>query len=256
MILRPSRGCWVPFFFLVKNVVLDARREVVLVLSRSEAQAFYDRFGKKQDWQSFYEDPALDRLIAYADFEHAEQIFELGCGTGRFAAQLFSGHLSPSATYLGVDSSSTMVRLASERLAPAGSRARVAQTDGSPHFPVDDRSVDRVVAAFVFDLLSDADIQEALREAHRVLETGGKLCLVSLCGGATPLSRLVAGLWTILFRVQASLVGGCRPIRLEAYVDRGLWKVQHQCVVVSCGLPLEVIVAVRVDRGSPAARSS
>ena len=218
-----------------------------MVLSRSQARAFYDRFGKKQDWQSFYEDPALDRLITHADFEHADRIFELGCGTGRFAAQLFSGHLSPSATYLGVDSSSTMVHLASERLAPVGSRARVALTDGSPHFPIDDRSVDRVVSTFVFDLLSDADIQEALRKAHRVLETGGMLCLVSLCGGVSWLSRLVAGLWTILYRVHAPVVGGCRPIHLEHDLDCRLWKVQHQCVVVSFGLPAEVIVAVRVE---------
>ncbi len=218
-----------------------------MVLSRAAARAYYDWFGKKQDSQRFYEDPALDRLVAHADFEHAERIFELGCGTGRFAARLFSAHLPSSASYVGVDISSTMTRLASERLAPVGSRAEVAQTDGSPQIPLPDGSVDRVVSAFVFDLLSDSDIQQAIREAQRVLRPGGKLCLVSLCEGVTRLSRLFVGLWTILYRVHAPLVGGCRPIHLESYLDRSRWKVEHRHVVVSFGVPMEVIIAGKVE---------
>jgi len=37
-------------------------------LTSSEARAYYDKFGKKQDTQGFYEDPALDDLIAHAGF--------------------------------------------------------------------------------------------------------------------------------------------------------------------------------------------
>ena len=44
------------------------------VLSHKEARAFYDRFGAKQDLQSFYEDPAVERLIAHADFANASAV--------------------------------------------------------------------------------------------------------------------------------------------------------------------------------------
>jgi hypothetical protein len=37
-----------------------------MALTRYQAQYFYDRFGKKQDIQAFYEDAALDNLIAQA----------------------------------------------------------------------------------------------------------------------------------------------------------------------------------------------
>ncbi|MEJ2728573.1 MAG: hypothetical protein P8185_08685 [Deltaproteobacteria bacterium] len=47
-----------------------------MVLTRSQARIFYDRFGKKQDTQAFYEDAALDDLIA-----HAERVFEFGCSS-------------------------------------------------------------------------------------------------------------------------------------------------------------------------------
>ena len=48
-------------------------------LSPSAAQAFYDRvaFGKKQDYQGFYEDSALDDLIAHAGFQDARTILSL-----------------------------------------------------------------------------------------------------------------------------------------------------------------------------------
>jgi SAM-dependent methyltransferase len=73
------------------------------VLSPSAAQAYFDQFGKKQNSQGFYENPALDDLIAHASFQDARSVFEFGCGTGKFAAHLLENHLSPTASYLGCD---------------------------------------------------------------------------------------------------------------------------------------------------------
>ena len=73
------------------------------VLSPSAIRAFYDRFGKKQDSQAFYENPALDDLIGHADFQAAGYVFEFGCGTGRFALHLVERLLPASSRYLGYD---------------------------------------------------------------------------------------------------------------------------------------------------------
>jgi ubiquinone/menaquinone biosynthesis C-methylase UbiE len=120
-----------------------------MVLTRSQAQRFYDRFGGKQDAQAFYENAALKDLIAHAAFEQAERVFELGCGTGRFALRLLGKHLSPSASYFGIDLSRTMIDLAERRISPYAKRARVVQSDGSMRFPLADHSVDRVVCTYV-----------------------------------------------------------------------------------------------------------
>lgn len=64
-----------------------------MVLTRSQARRFYDHFGAKQDSQAFYEDAALDDLMRHADCAQAQSVFEFGCGTGRFAAQLLTKHL-------------------------------------------------------------------------------------------------------------------------------------------------------------------
>ncbi len=107
---------------------------------------FYDRFGSKQDKQAFYEDPGLDALVREGAFSQARHVFELGCGTGRFAERLLSRELPPDARYEGVDLSSTMIDLATRRLQGFAGRARVARSEGEVRFSFPDASFDRVVA--------------------------------------------------------------------------------------------------------------
>jgi hypothetical protein len=61
-------------------------------------------------------------------------------------------------------------------------------------------------------------------EAHRLLRPEGLLCLVSLTPGPTWLSRLVTGLWTGIHRLSPSLVGGCRPVELQALLSLDQWQ--------------------------------
>lgn len=214
-------------------------------LSRAGAKAYYDRFGARQDGQSFYEDPALDDLVAHADFESAAHVFELGCGTGRFAQRLLDRRLPPAAQYVGVDLSTTMVDLARRRLAAYGDRVCILQADGVPRFPLDAAWADRVVSTYVLDLLSDADVGVALAESARVLAPGGRLCVVSLTFGVTPVSRLVTAGWRLAFRLSPRLVGGCRPLRLVGPVERAGFRVAHHAVLAAFGVPSEIVVAER-----------
>lgn len=214
-----------------------------MTLKPSEAQAFYDRFGKKQDTQGFYEDPALDDLIAHASFSEAKNVFEFGCGTGRFAARLLKEILPEEATYAGCDLSRTMVDLATKRIASYAQRAKVVQSDISALASIPDHSVDRVISTYVLDLMSEIDIGEFLLEANRMLQTGGKVCLVSLTKGVTLTSRIVTAIWSLVFRLRASLVGGCRPILLERHINPQYWETEYRKVVVAFGVPSEVLVA-------------
>ncbi|MCG7199936.1 class I SAM-dependent methyltransferase [Marinobacter pelagius] len=214
-----------------------------MVLTRSQARTFYDRFGEKQDAQGFYEDAALGDLIAHAMFEQAEGVFEFGCGTGRLASRLLANHLPASARYLGIDISQTMIDLAYKRVSPYEERARVALSDGSMSIPLPDCSVDRVVSTYVLDLLSETDTDQLVSEAHRVLTPNGKLCLVSLTKGKGIVARVVSGLWSAIFRLHAPVVGGCRPIRLESFISPQFWAVEYRNVITQFGVPSEVLIA-------------
>ncbi len=214
------------------------------LLSHDQARAFYDRFGARQDWQRFYEDAAVEEMLRHMALDEARFVFEFGCGTGRLAEALMREHLPEHARYLGVDVSATMVALARTRLAPFADRATVRLTDGTPRLDLADGSVDRFLSTYVLDLLGEEDIRLVLAEAHRVLEPGGRLGLVSLTHGTTLASKLVVKGWTLLHRLNPALVGGCRPLTLETYVGGG-WDVRHRATVVRFGVPSEVLVAVR-----------
>jgi ubiquinone/menaquinone biosynthesis C-methylase UbiE len=214
-------------------------------LTRAQARAFYDRFGSKQDSQGFYEDAAVQDLLAHAEFERANAAFEFGCGTGRFAETLFSRHLPAAARYVGRDVSATMVDLARQRLARFADRTDVRVTDGAPRIEAPDASFDRFVSNYVLDLLTAGDIAEIVSEARRVLTTEGRLCLVSLTHGSTPASRVVSWLWARIHRLRPQLVGGCRPLALLPFLSAQDWRILHHNVIVAYGIPSEIVVAER-----------
>ncbi len=213
------------------------------MLDRSRVRSFYDRFGALQDAQGFYEDPALETLIAHAGFEDATRVFELGCGTGRLAHRLLEDFLPARGTYLGVDLSATMIRIARRRIAPFASRAEVHLTGGEPVVEGAAGSFDRVVSAYVLDLLPEAEIVAFTKDAARALAAGGRMCLVSLTNGSSWPSQWVTGGWKALHGVAPQLVGGCRPIELLDYLPTSAWRLLHRSVVVAWGVPSEVVIA-------------
>ncbi len=218
------------------------------MLNETQARAFYDRLGKKQDTQAFYEDKAVDALLANADFEDACIVYEFGCGTGRIADRILRDYLPATSWYRGVDISSTMVELARQRLLAFGDRADVRLSDGSVTIDAPDGSIDSVLSTYVLDLLPLDKVQAFFDEANRVLTWDGRLCLVGLTEGTTPISRLVTGLWSAVHRLRPGLVGGCRPLKLLDQLAKDDWTVIHHQIVVSYGIPSEVLVAAPQPR--------
>lgn len=213
------------------------------MLTHAQAKAVYDRFGARQDRQVFYEAPAFAALVQHARLAAAHRVLEFGCGTGNFAATLLTQHLPPPALYLGLDQSTTMVQLAAARLAAFGGRGTVLLSDGSMRLPVADGAVDRVIANYVLDLLSEADIRELLAETHRVLHPDGLLCLISLSDGDTPFSQWVMWGWQQLYEQQPTRMGGCRPINLLNFLEPGRWRLRHVERLAVWGLASEVVIA-------------
>lgn len=211
--------------------------------SREDAKRFYDRFGSKQDSQGYYEDAALDALIRHGRFDDAKSVLEVGCGTGKLAARLLEHHLPTSASYLGIDISETMVDLAAERLRPWGARAMAVVSDGGFDFAGFERTFDRIIFTYVFDLLSLDDIATALAGAHAVARPGGLLCAAGLTPGQGVLTRCASALWTLVHRVKPALVGGCRPLVLADRLDPSQWRVVHRQIVVSALISSEVLIA-------------
>jgi ubiquinone/menaquinone biosynthesis C-methylase UbiE len=216
-------------------------------LTPESVRKFYDRFGSLQDLQAVYEDRALKTLTQHSSFENAESVLELGCGTGRLAKRLFEEELGPDCHYRGLDISQTMVYLARNRLLPWETRVDIDRVDGTRGVALPDRSIDRFLATYVFDLLSPEAIQHVLHEAHRLLRDHGLLSVVSLTEGATLASRGLTALWKAVWTRKPGLMGGCRPVLLAEHLDPRCWRIEsHQSLVAMGLLTSEWVVATPI----------
>jgi ubiquinone/menaquinone biosynthesis C-methylase UbiE len=214
-------------------------------LTVEEARAFYDRLGARQDWQRFFEDPAIEVMLNKGDFVYAKSVLEFGCGTGRLAERLLSQYLPSDCRYVGIDVSDTMVNLARERLRAWADRATIRLSDGSTVFKEPDADFDRVVSTYVLDLMSRDQIGLLLGECHRVLAVRGLLCLVSLSHGQGETGRLISSFWERLHSLSPWIVGGCRPIDLTEFLQPSIWQIRHAELIRSFGITSQVVVASR-----------
>ncbi len=214
------------------------------MLTYEQAKKFYDSFGHKQDKQ-FYEEKAISTLIEQGNFSKAQHVVEFCCGTGKLAARLLKEVLPPQCHYTGIDISETMVHLCQQNTAPFAPRAKCYQSNGQPRLDISMQSADHFISAYVLDLLNENDIHVLLQEAHRILKPGGFLCLAGLGHGKGILSRSIETVWRFLFRLSPFIVGGCRPLRLQDFIDPQQWQVNFYQTIISYGVPSEVLIATR-----------
>jgi len=215
------------------------------ILSRPQVKAFYDDFGAKQDKQGWYETPAINQLKEHGDFENAKRVYEVGCGTGKLAAELFQDFLSSDAEYHGIDLSPVMVELARIRLRGVLSRTKIDCADGVSVLDGYKGGYDRYLSCYVLDLLSVEDIEVMLSKAHALLRPEGLICIASLTTGSWMFPRIVSNVWSSLHWINPKIVGGCRPISIIPYLSERLWEIVHHSVVSPYGLSSECIVARR-----------
>lgn len=217
-------------------------------LGYDEVRAIYDRIGARQDWQAFYEWPAVTDLIQHSRLDEVGALFEFGCGTGRLAAELLARHLRRDCRYLALDISPTMVGLAREKLEPWGDRAEARLSDGPMELAVADSTFDCFLSTYTLDLLSADDIRRLLAEAHRILVTDGRLALVNLTWGPTPLTGLVSRVIHALHGSHPRLVGGCRPLEVRHYLPPSHWRPDYHNILSAWGLSSEIVLARRLPR--------
>ena len=100
-----------------------------------------------------------------------QRILDLGCGEGYCARQLKE---RGAASVLGIDVSPEMIQRATmqETLEPLNIQYQVGSaTDLNP---LESASFDLIVAVFLFNYLSIADMTQVMREVHRLLVPGGR----------------------------------------------------------------------------------
>ncbi|MFW5945916.1 MAG: class I SAM-dependent methyltransferase [Candidatus Natronoplasma sp.] len=208
--------------------------------SRAEAKKHYDRISGIYDYiegafEKKYRDMALDHL----ELNPEERVLEIGFGTGHALKEMID-RIGSKGKVIGVDISTQMCRVTKDRLLSEGSFEDVElMCADAVRIPFKDRTFDKIFMSFTLELFSEEEIQAVLKEIKRVLQQGGKICVVSL-------SR-EEGFFVELYEIFHDLfpqILDCRPIYPERMLeDAGfeLEEVKREKVGV---LPIQIVTAI------------
>jgi ubiquinone/menaquinone biosynthesis C-methylase UbiE len=118
-------------------------------------------------------------LVDQAGVEPGHRILEIGCGTGTLTLLVKQRHLR--ADVVGLDPDPKALARAERKLKRRGLAVRLDR-GFAQELPYPDASFDRVLSAFMLHHLAPDAKERTLREARRVLRSGGSLHAVDFAG--------------------------------------------------------------------------
>lgn len=117
--------------------------------------------------------------------KHPQRILDVATGTGDFAIDLY--HKLQPEQVVGIDLSQGMLDVAREKIAKRGLDGSIAVQQGDClALPFEDGGFDAVTVAF--GVRNFEHLLQGYQQMHRVLKSGGVLCVVEL---STPRNRFV-----------------------------------------------------------------
>jgi demethylmenaquinone methyltransferase/2-methoxy-6-polyprenyl-1,4-benzoquinol methylase len=163
------------------------RRLFATIADRYDFITGFLSYGQDRRWKR--------RLIALANLRDGDRVLDLACGTG----DILYAAMPPAGVAVGVDVTFRMLQLARERA--GASRAALVAGDMIA-LPIADARF--TVVTVGYGLRNVPDLDEALREIHRVLVPRGRLLSLDF---NRPSNAIVRGAYLTYLTIVGSLLG-------------------------------------------------
>jgi ubiquinone/menaquinone biosynthesis C-methylase UbiE len=202
---------------LIEGIFL-AGEDIRVPLSAKRIRDLYDFLSYVYDFFTRYEEGARKRALAISDVREAFKVLDVGCGTGKTLIEL-ARKVTLSGEVCGLDISSRMIEKTRKLLLSHSLWRQVNLVLGdAAHCPFRDAAFDLVFNSYMLDLVDGSMIPKVLSEFRRVLKTTGRLVLVSLTKGSKWYDNMRLYEW--IYKHNPTLLGGCRPVVLEPYLQQ------------------------------------
>ncbi|MFO7743553.1 MAG: methyltransferase domain-containing protein [Anaerolineae bacterium] len=216
--------------------------------SKEEARSAYDRMST---WYDLLAGPSerkhRDAGLRTLNAKPGEIILEIGFGTGHGLTSLARA-VGESGQVCGVDISEEMARLAAGKLEEAELHHQAGPTCGDgAQLPFRDGFADGVFMSFTLELFDTPRMPRVLDECQRVLQAGGRVCVVSLAkreGGGLPVR-----LYEWVHHRMPKYVD-CRPIPVAEVMEGAGFEVVETERRSMRGLPVDVVLCQPITPAS------
>jgi ubiquinone/menaquinone biosynthesis C-methylase UbiE len=200
----------------------------------------YDNLSRWYDLFSSSEQRMAGIGLKLLNVQPGEKVLEIGFGTGHALINLARA-IGGTGSVCGIDLSPGMITVARRRIQQSGLGERISIHIGSASvLPYPDHQFQAGFMSFTLELFGPFEIPVVLAECRRVLQTGGRLGIVSL---AKKDSLAVHNYeW---FHVHFPKVVDCHPIFLFPLLEKVGFEVTHAMEKRLWGLPVDAIVAQR-----------
>ena len=158
-----------------------SRYSGIMMLSRAETKALYDKISKVYDLLSEHtEGPVREAGLRMLAPQPGETVLEIGFGTGHALVWL-ARVVGISGKVQGIDLSSGMLAVTESLLRREGVAEQVElRTGDAADLPYPAESMDAVFMSFTLELFDTPEIPVVLAQCRRVLRTGGRIVVVGM----------------------------------------------------------------------------
>lgn len=209
-------------------------------LGKDEVRQIYRKLAGSYDvWANLAESKARKRSLQLANIHNGDAVLEVAVGTGFTFAEILK--LNPSGRSEGIDLTEEMLVRARKRAEKTGVSDYTLKVGDAYSLEFPDDTFDVVLNNYMFDLIPEEDFLPVLTEFKRVLKSGGKLVLASMTHGQNWFNQI----WEGLYQINPALLGGCRGVYLQPYVESAGFKAICREYISQFMFPSEVVSAVK-----------
>lgn len=209
--------------------------------SKQQARVTYDRLSRWYDISEGIFERKLRRAgVRLVKARPGERVLEVGPGTG--ASLLALAHsVGGTGHVFGLDISEGMLSVTRKRIHKArlGDKVGLVCAD-AVKMPLKQECCDAIFMSFVLELFDTPEIMPVLRECHRVLRPGGRICVVALAKTARPTVSSTAYEWA---HNTWPTVVDCRPILVRGSLLEAGFSVTRGSRHSLWGLPVDIVLA-------------